>query len=131
MDDLIAFLRDRLSEDEAAATAVFRDHTWSAYLEGGTDGWAIEGAHSGKPSCIVGDEAMANHIARHDPARVLADLAAKRQIIAEHCDDGGKCDVCADPPVYEATWRPFPCKTLRLLALPYADHPDYQESWKP
>lgn len=24
-----------------------------------------------------------------------------------------------------------PCETLRLLALPYADHPDYDGSWRP
>ena len=26
--------------------------------------------------------------------------------------------------------REFVCPTLRLLALPYFDHPDYQESWR-
>lgn len=67
MDDLVTFLRARLDEDEKAATAIFRDHTWAAYREGGGDGWAVEGAHSGEPGCIVGDEAMAAHIARHDP----------------------------------------------------------------
>jgi hypothetical protein len=25
----------------------------------------------------------------------------------------------------------WPCQTLRLLALPYADHPDYRPEWKP
>ncbi len=24
-----------------------------------------------------------------------------------------------------------PCVTLRLLALPYAGHPDYQPEWRP
>jgi hypothetical protein len=131
VDDLITFLRDRLAEDEQTATAVFRDHTWSVYLEGGNDGYAIEGAHSGEPGCIVGDQAMATHIALHDPARVLREVEAKRQIVDEHCDDNGRCNVCADPPQYDATWQPYPCLTLRLLALPYVDHPQYQETWKP
>lgn len=65
------------------------------------------------------------------PAFVLADVAAKRQIIEEHYNDHGLCNVCADEPHYDATWRPYPCKTLRLLALPSADHPDYRKEWTP
>jgi len=68
-----------------------------------------------------------------DPARVLAECEAKRRIVERH---GGTnwgaapgdpypmmCDECQD-----ALW---PCPTLRPLALPYADHPDYDESWRP
>lgn len=25
----------------------------------------------------------------------------------------------------------YPCTTLRLLAAPYSDHPNYREEWKP
>lgn len=25
----------------------------------------------------------------------------------------------------------IPCPTLRMLALPYADHPDYRQEWRP
>ena len=25
----------------------------------------------------------------------------------------------------------FPCETVRLLALPYSQHPDYQKAWRP
>lgn len=116
MDDLLAFLNARLAEDEQGAVAIFRDHTWSAYREGGTDGWAVEGAHSGEPSCIIGDEAMANHVARYDPARVLADVAAKRRII----------DACTRDGVDLNDWWLF-----ELLALSYADHPAYREEFKP
>ncbi|MEU6772536.1 DUF6221 family protein [Streptomyces sp. NPDC046759] len=31
----------------------------------------------------------------------------------------------------EAAGRPAPCATLRLLALPFAGHPAYRESWRP
>lgn len=132
MDDLTAFLLARLEEDEQGAVAIFRDHTWSAYREGGDDGWAVEGAHSGDPSCIVGDEAMANHIARHDPARVLADVAAKRKLVEfwslayRNPKDAARFS--------GADWdrvRGGGQWTLKLLALPYADHPDYHENWKP
>ena len=49
------------------------------------------------------------HIARHDPARVLADCEARRQLVEAMGDD----------------W------VTRVLALPYADHPDFDESWCP
>lgn len=51
------------------------------------------------------------------PARVLAECEAKRRIVevAERFGtwEGGMADV-----------------TLRYLALPYADHPDYRDEWK-
>jgi len=25
----------------------------------------------------------------------------------------------------------FPCETVRLLALPYSQHPGYREDWRP
>lgn len=33
------------------------------------------------------------------------------------------CNQCAN--------RCAPCPTLRLVAMPYADHPDYREEWRP
>lgn len=58
--------------------------------------------------------AYAVHIARHDPARILAECEAKRAIVAyDHVDLATYIDM------------------TRLLALPYADHPDYREEWRP
>jgi hypothetical protein len=52
------------------------------------------------------------------PARIHAECEAKRRIVGLHpCDN---CGAAFDP-----------CETLRLLALPYADHPDYREEWRP
>jgi hypothetical protein len=80
------------------------------------------------------------HIVRHDPARVLAECEAKRQIVAMHpitdrivgygprTHDFG-CEVCHD---WDGVTSGLGfCDTLRALALPYADHPDYDESWRP
>lgn len=73
-------------------------------------------------------ESMATWL-RNWSAHVHADVDAKRRIIEVH---SGR----------QLTVEPFdwhclngcgswPCPTLRLLALPYADHPDYNESWRP
>jgi len=141
---LTDFLLARIAEDEAVARAA-------------TPGlWACETAPNGFPAMVVGNNMTvadtydkphlsdANHIARHDPARVLAECEAKRRIVALHVGSGrdpfyshkggplDTCDVCvsfhAD---MDCSNEPWPCPTLRILALPYADHADYDESWRP
>lgn len=62
------------------------------------------------------------HIARHDPARVLAECEAKRRIVALHRGKPPWRE--ALPECAECGYR-SPCETLRILALPYADHPDH------
>lgn len=63
----------------------------------------------------------------HVPPRVLAECAAKREILALHRRyvEGGAnydaCYICGDP---------HPCATLHSLASVYSDHPDYREGWK-
>jgi hypothetical protein len=37
----------------------------------------------------------------------------------------GTCGSVDDSPVE------WPCDTVLALALPYADHPDYREEWRP
>jgi hypothetical protein len=59
-------------------------------------------------------------------SRVLADCEAKRRIVERHRskpDTGGwYCAGCGDD---------WPCEDLRDLASVYADHPDYDEAWRP
>ncbi len=85
------------------------------------------------------DPSAAGHIARHDPARVLREVAAKRRIMELHQEGLSNdfpmgvepaegdilCMTCDD----RALKQYYPCPTLRLLALPYADHADYRADW--
>lgn len=81
--------------------------------------------------------AAAGHIVRHDPAAVLADIAAKRLIIAEHgpiteqigWEDVEICGRCR----YDQGLNSFvhPCPTLRLLASAYAHRVGYRQEWWP
>lgn len=116
MDDLIAFLRARLYEDEAHARFAFADHNdagpnWTEIWSGTVD--------TGDDHIATGDAGLSRHIERFDPARVLAEVAAKRQIIEE-----GDLHDTTDASVLHRS-------VLKLLALPYADHPDYRDSWRP
>ncbi len=54
------------------------------------------------------------------PKRVLAECESKRLIVELQ-----RSDLRDDPEDWEAD------EVLRLLALPYADHPHYRPEWRP
>lgn len=115
MSELVDFLLARIAEDEAAASTMVpvADGKMQALGNGYYD-----------PDHWTGGVLA-------DPDRVLAECQAKRRILALH--DGGTdsrrgrfviqtaCS-CGDLP---------PCRTLAALAMPYADHPDYDDTWRP
>ncbi|MFE1321615.1 DUF6221 family protein [Kitasatospora phosalacinea] len=76
----------------------------------------------------------ARHIARHDPARVLAEVNAKRRILDELLDEIDERDRTYQVEYWDhfmGPYRPLTDQLLRLLALPYATHPDYRPEWAP
>ena len=106
---LTDFLLARIAEDEAAAGESLRATRREAVSLRPTDGQATTSALS-----------YMEFIVRWPPARVLAECEAKRRVI-EECDDydnPSEVLILAD-------------QILRHLALPYADHPDYREEWRP
>lgn len=129
-DALVQFIRARLDEDEQSARAV-------GGRRQGEGSWTFEQSEvrAGDGTLVVKHTWAGEgvHIARHDPARTLREVAAKRRLLDLHQPgtqeyvDGDVCMVCTlqgDGPYY-------PCATLRLLALPYSDHPDYRDDWRP
>ncbi|MGX1708873.1 DUF6221 family protein [Streptomyces albidoflavus] len=136
--DLIAFLRARLDEDEAVAAT---PEAWTAFEEDESTGTRrVDVDHSFERVVACTRAWRGVHIARHDPARVLAEVEAKRQIVGLHFVIGGwededghdrglGCECCGHSEEYSdrGGW----CETLRLLALSYADHPDYRDAWRP
>lgn len=97
-------------------------------------------------SGIEATDADRAHIARFNPARVLAESEAKRRIVELHplnpywgLDRYGRwlpregepkawyCDCQAEDGMIQGE---APCPTLRILALLYDDHPDYREEWR-
>lgn len=90
------------------------------------------------PYCRTLDD-IGVHIARWDPARVLAEVEAKRRILDEHQPvhgydpNGPVCSTCGEPGNLgdETAVVRWPCPTVRLLALPYADRAGYQAEWCP
>ncbi|MEP7739770.1 DUF6221 family protein [Nocardioides sp. 31GB23] len=140
------FLLARLSEDKAAAreAAELAEAPWRAaygrQVETARGGHLVtpedEHSYSTDPTDAVGE-----HIARHDPARVLREVEAKRAIVEAHEDlrrvvedwshpdadgmglvlvDGGECAGCGET---------SPCTTLRHLSSIYSDHPEFDAGW--
>jgi len=106
---LTEFLTDRIAEDEAEA------HVFD---------WAEPGEYEASDVEASG-EYVTIYMA---PSRLLAECEAKRRIIEVHLSGDAWCDHCSGG---EHRGNPDACPTLRLLALPYADHPDYDETWRP
>ena len=80
----------------------------------------------------------AEHVVRHDPARVLADCSARRRIVLA-CRDarpetafvGTHPPGLGDFPAPVHGQHQLAALVLALLALPYADHRHYRPEWRP
>ena len=138
---LTEFLLARIAEDEAAAT-FHRDDAWN--IQDTRRHWMDDP----RPELVGGGKLLAefdgehgvlaaDHVQRWNPGRVKAECEAKRRIVALHGfaswdTPGGERRACTSCGYYEdepvVDW---PCPTIRALALPYADHPDYREEWRP
>jgi hypothetical protein len=123
VSDLVAFLNARLDEDEMVAKPFVNGLGDASQWECDEVGGVIR--KHGVPIMHLETHLDAEFIARHDPARVLADVEAKRRIVRE----ATYWSVDARPISPNA--RQFAGDTLRLLALPFAGHPDYREEWRP
>jgi hypothetical protein len=131
--DLAEFLLARIKDDENTARAS-TPGPWRwfpgraglpAFLEstGAKATHWVEGQSFEAPTVVLGTNQGvmlrvrgrdAEHIAAWHPTRVLAECRAKRQVVEGVTADEATRDL-----------------VLRTLALPYADHPDYREEWRP
>lgn len=147
--DILVFLKARLDEDEAAALAWReRNRSWKVvgkrnvkYPNGSEQVAAID--VSGEPYewweqiWVKRDlNGLADHITRHDPSRVLREVAAKRRVLERHKPVPGEehiiCDIDSFVGHDDTEGRygdPYPCADVRALASIYSDHPDYNPSW--
>jgi hypothetical protein len=121
-EDLVAFLRARLDEDEQTARAAggvdwlrpeYPGETVAIFDSTGEpvvydEGWPSEG--------------QLTHIAEHDPERVLAEVDAKRRTLVR-CEEAL---LAASPMLVH-----FAKQTLWEMARPYREHPDYRPEWAP
>lgn len=136
-DDLIARIRAAIDEDERRARAADDGHGWVA--ESGLYGpsvrvglaeeavwsrevnhqvWTCEDEADGCPDVSRAWMAEGTHMARHDPAHVLAMVEAHRKILDAHpayTREGHRpwCGTCDDQT------QDYPCETVSALAAAY------------
>ena len=131
MDDLVEWLRAQLDEDERIARAACWDDqsdVWSArppqasYERYTVVDYLGDGVVVVTPENADAD-GVGQHVAEHDPARVLREIDAKRQLVRQLAE--------ADTEAGYITGTFTAWDALRLLALPYADRPGYREQWRP
>ena len=138
------FLLERIAEDEAAATAAGNLQFWRYDNE--PLGWSLEN-DGGERILTVDPGTIAvgnywNHAARHLPARVLAECAAKRAIVERYLENLDRVmayrnprwrDAMNDSDRFEHRLQEARCATSLedcwSLASTYAEHPDYQQEW--
>ncbi len=129
MSNLIDFLLTRIAEDETEARAAGRaGECWWTRTE--PRDRKIWGAPDNRaPVAEAINWQGSPHIARHDPARVLAECAAKRATVNMHSKfnpESNYCQTCRSD-YGDSEW--FPCPTLRALASVYVAHDEFRPEW--
>ena len=117
VDELVQWLGEQLDIDTVKAKACPGSGEWSA------DDIAIYAADLSRE--------VREHMAEHDPARVLREIDAKRALLRRA--NGGVDYPHTHPGEDDADHlsRHHDDGLLRLLALPYADRPGYKPKWRP
>lgn len=138
MDDLIEFLRARLAEDEAVARAA-ADGDGGEWFVG--DKWGVYRAEDAAPHDDVEENRLvvhgnvlpqSEHIARHDPARALREVEAKRRVIERYAE--AAAEAAQTDRIAARTWRPVVIvlePVVKDLTQAYTSHPDYRSEWAP
>lgn len=126
--DMVAWLRAQLDEDERVARQVplKRGPSWVAL---GATVYNV----SDDPRHVAEfyEPAYAVHVARHDPTRVLADVAAKRAIL-DHVDEWAETLYVTPEgwtPQATTAYRMAMTWTVHHIVRPYADRPGFNPEW--
>lgn len=150
MTTLTEFLTARLEEDEKTATAAAElcgchppAPVWT-HIDDPDDGDRIvieNDPHTDRLTKLklsrkwhrtYTDGFHAKHIALHDPARVLREVQAKRDLLA-HAErslaDADRLETVGAQPADVFTIRAPAEWTLSILAAIYSDHPSYRKEW--
>jgi len=151
IERLIRFVTERLDDDERVAREAGGDR-WverggevvSAALAAGDYGpqgyWVASSSFSCEGESEALHEGHGAHIARHDPARALRDVEAKRRILAgvakwldphpdRPCTNEGLFGVECE--LHAAAIGRISPEVLPLLAMVWTEHPDFDEAWRP
>lgn len=112
MSGLVEFLRARLAEEQAEAEKLADVDDYPL------DPWEIKWEETGEWNSYT--------YLRIAKARALNEVGAKRALLYQFEHRGNSVRAVVTPST-GGVWDDL----LRLLALPYRDHPEYQKEWAP
>lgn len=118
------FIRDRLTDREDEAIALIRTVDRAAEAGG-----AIETLQIAVVALPGGDPRT--HARAWDPATELKAISICHQVLYLHRQvprPGGRRRRDGQP-VCSACSAPLPCRTVRVIAKEWEDHPDYDQQW--
>lgn len=138
MDDLVTWLRAQLDKDErvargdavrATSPSPWRREYYAAFMHAVADADGRELFGKGH----LAETQDVQHIVRWDPARVVAEVDAKRRILrlyenalnAHRAGSISQRNRTQDEAAVDVLGE-----TVRLLALPYADRHGWREEWR-
>jgi len=133
VDDLVQWLGQQLDEDERTARAA-GGASWEELPVSGwvhtaplpTSEWQPPGYdHHVASAPLVEDRA---HIVAHDPARVLREIAARRQALAHYAR---VCELTKDGDEAYLLAEGVVAKQLQIMATAYDHRPGYRDEWRP
>lgn len=131
MSGLVDYLRARLDEEEdAAKRAAFGwGAEWTARdASEGDCPWAVVDAAGKRDAVVSEDLDVIQHCAIHDPARVLADIAAKRAALDHAQRRCAAADNSNDPADHLVAGGAL--EVMERLAQVYADRDDFDPTWR-
>ncbi|WP_225840289.1 DUF6221 family protein [Streptomyces sp. NK08204] len=114
MDELVRWLDEQLTADTARAQAC-----------PGNGKWDTEGIAFYAPDL---SPQVREHIVEHDPARVLREIDASRDLLGRYKAMAAGVLVMTG---VESILSEYRRVILPNLALRYADRPGYREEWRP
>ena len=147
VSDLVAFLTARLDEDVAAASAAWApggppplssEPEWLVQRDGDSafTVYADVMLTLQKPVADMWTQGSADHVARHDPARVLREVDAKRGILERYLQqygydlpDGAHDGRDPDERATDEAVKDTLLSIVQGAAAVYRDHPDYDPAW--
>jgi len=160
VEDLVRWLGEQLDEDERVALTWPADQrSWTEYGDRRLE--YASGASEGVSAVNVKADAplgweriyvkrdgigLVDHIAAHDPARVLREIDAKRRLLDDYVvtarirdEAAARIKAAGDLPDAKDldTWDRAQREAailegpLKLAAMPLADRSGYQETWRP
>lgn len=121
-DEFLQWLREQLDDDERMAAS---GESWTAFDESQQGTRRVDVDHSFERVVACTRSWRGLHIARHDPARVLAEVTAKRELLDQY--EHLRHDVMPDD--MTGVWAIE--AALRALGAVYADCPGYRDEWRP